>query len=61
VFCLLCVREGFTGIYSRQVPSLFAIIVFFDLSILDAAAETGNISKYEENKLLPADNFFLGC
>lgn len=48
----------FTGIYLRQVLSIFAVIVFFDLSILDAAAETGNVGKYEENKLLPADNFF---
>lgn len=30
--------------------SLFATIVFFDLSILDAAVKTGNVGKYEENK-----------
>ena len=40
---------------------MFATIVFFDLSILDAAVETGNVGKYEENTLLPADNIFLGC
>lgn len=60
-FCLLLVREVFSGNSLRQVLSVFAIIVFFDLRILDAAVETGNMGKYEENKLLPADNFFPGC
>lgn len=60
-FSVLSVREAFTGTYLRQVLSTFATIVFFDLSILDAAVETGNVGKYEENTLLPADNIFLGC
>jgi len=45
----------------KQVLNIFAITVFFDLSILDSAIETGNVGKYEENTLLPADNIFLGC
>ena len=45
----------------KQVLNIFAIIVFFDLSILDSAIETGNVGKYEENTLLPADNISLGC
>ena len=44
-----------------EVLNIFAITVFFDLSILDSAIETGNVGKYKENTLLPADNIFLGC
>lgn len=36
-----------------------AIIMFFDPNILNAAIETGNVAKYGENKLLPADFFFF--
>lgn len=45
----------------RPALSIFAIIVFFDLSILDAAVETGNVGKYKESTLLPADNIFPSC
>ena len=58
---MLSVWEAFIRTYLKQVLNIFAIIVFFDLSILDSAIETGNVGKYEENTLLPADNIFLGC